>query len=73
MMNPIIALTTVELEAAAAAQDFLSVARVYPVEQAVHSVAEAWVMQLAMVATQEAPPVTRDLPVPQAVQTVAEV
>ena len=40
MMNPIIALKMAELEAAAA-QDFLSVERVYPVLQALHSVADA--------------------------------
>lgn len=72
MMNPIIALKMTELEAAAAVQDFLSVARVYPLLQALHSGAAtvpAWVMQLVMVATQRVPLVAGDLPDAQVEQT----
>lgn len=76
MMNPIIALKIAELELVVVVQDFLSVASVYPVLQALHSGAAtvpAWVRQLVMVVTQRAPELARDFPVPQAVQTVAEV
>jgi hypothetical protein len=54
MMNPIIALKMVELEAPETpAQDFLSLERLYPLLHSVQSMAP-WVLQLAMVVTQVA-------------------
>ena len=75
MMNPIIALKTAELEAAVAAQVFLSAEAVNPVLHSVQSVAP-WVLQFAMVVTQVvevALAMCREKPVLQVAQTSAEV
>ena len=75
MMNPIIALKMAELEAAVAAQVFLSAEAVNPVLHSVQSVAP-WVLQLAMVVTQlveVALAMCREKPVLQVPQTSAEV
>ena len=75
MMNPIIALKMAELEAAVAAQVFLSAEAVNPVLHSVQSMAP-WVLQLAMVVTQVvevALAMCREKPVLQVPQTSAEV